>query len=700
MRILQFPSLNSEEFVSYLDLAGIYFVMAHDGAVRKKAEEDAYSKREKLILRGMIWWINRHKLNVALINRIEFRDTKVFTMIVEGSMKANVEHFTEEIKKQQAAINKPDSPDFEVAKLDKSWDELSKPAQNLDERMKLVFSSVAVLLQSQAIDDFYASMIVLHALLLSHLSIAQRRMPKITFDQVTEAQVHNALTRFAYVANSLLDDAEWSKALPDTEYESDLEDLVDGRLFKVVVNACRQGIALDRLPAEISDEFAQISTAVKSTCGHQLSLAKPDGESAEAFIEREEPQLSVEDLAVMPFSNTIFDKHLASIKVKGTAKAKPGKALKISKEMSHWHNHKRPLDPKLALAAQKPVSKWKNPLRKNQFYMSEMITYAASLTGASGKALAPETITVGAKKLPKVIEQEKLADDSTAKPEKGKSGGKKAKAPTKAELIIAANKEKKGNTESDKAFAAWLSVMKTFEEITDIQIRYTRAKTYLDGLDSAKTIFLAPDVNAYILQVLLIWWGKSCESNKKNEGYHIAALIWSTINRILSPKAEITKEIAVIVEKIVKLMGLPEAKPSKKQIMVERKLSFPFKFPGLKPEILSIGMTPHEFQLLHYGPYMDRATDAKPDARVASFEPDGWQRKVLDEIDGDRSVFVVAPTSAGKTFISFYAMEKVLRADDEGVLIYVAPTKALVNQIAAEVQARYVYKICSPFGSV
>jgi superfamily II RNA helicase len=83
---------------------------------------------------------------------------------------------------------------------------------------------------------------------------------------------------------------------------------------------------------------------------------------------------------------------------------------------------------------------------------------------------------------------------------------------------------------------------------------------------------------------------------------------------------------------------------------------------------------------------MDRMLDAKPDARVSSFVPDGWQRDVLDQLDANKSVFVVAPTSAGKTFISFYAMEQVLRAGNDDVLVYVAPTKALVNQIAAEVQ--------------
>lgn len=54
----------------------------------------------------------------------------------------------------------------------------------------------------------------------------------------------------------------------------------------------------------------------------------------------------------------------------------------------------------------------------------------------------------------------------------------------------------------------------------------------------------------------------------------------------------------------------------------------------------------------------------------------------------------------GKTFISFYAMKQILESNDDDVLVYVAPTKALVNQIAAEVQARFSKSFKYPGKSV
>ena len=256
--------------------------------------------------------------------------------------------------------------------------------------------------------------------------------------------------------------------------------------------------------------------------------------------------------------------------------------------------------------------------------------------------------------------------------------------------MIADNKERKGSTEADKIFMAWATVMKGFDTISDNQDRYIKTMTYLNNLDSTKTGHLEAEVNTYILQSLLSWWTKYCKDDNKLKGYHVVALIWTTVRSICTSSSPITKEIIQHVTKVCTLVGITDALTELSPSGADRKLSFAFEYTA-QPQILKIDITQTELQLDYCGPYMDRMLDAKPDARVSSFIPDGWQRDVLDQLDANKSVFVVAPTSAGKTFISFYAMEQILRADNDGVLVYVAPTKALVNQIAAEVQGMSKY---------
>jgi hypothetical protein len=93
-------------------------------------------------------------------------------------------------------------------------------------------------------------------------------------------------------------------------------------------------------------------------------------------------------------------------------------------------------------------------------------------------------------------------------------------------------------------------------------------------------------------------------------------------------------------------------------------------------------------QLSHMGPLMQKDTDSVPDSRV-SFRPDPWQVKVLNGIDSDKSLLVIAPTSSGKSFISFYAMERQLKRSENSVVIFVAPTVALVNQVQAEISLKF-----------
>ena len=136
------------------------------------------------------------------------------------------------------------------------------------------------------------------------------------------------------------------------------------------------------------------------------------------------------------------------------------------------------------------------------------------------------------------------------------------------------------------------------------------------------------------------------------------------------------------------------------------------------------GQTLYDFQMANMGPVLLRPKGA-PDNRVKRFQPDKWQKDLLDAVDEtgkwrrkcaelvkarrgltmraasdlvkekdglqSKSILVSAPTSSGKTFISFYAMEQILREPvlGEGIVVFVSPTKALVNQVEADLYARF-----------
>lgn len=253
---------------------------------------------------------------------------------------------------------------------------------------------------------------------------------------------------------------------------------------------------------------------------------------------------------------------------------------------------------------------------------------------------------------------------------------------------IAANKAKKDESAGDKIAGAWQVACKGFEADVDPRTRYRKAKDYLTNLKPDYREVIGAECELYLLSCLLQYWIAACRQKEQANRIQVAALIWSH-TRSIAGRGPLTKTINKCLEQTVKTLNLPPIPPTT-EAPADRKLAFTFALPT-KVESLSIELSSKDFQLLQCGPYLERSFDSRPDPRV-DFQPDGWQRKVLDSIDADESVFVVAPTSSGKTFISFYAMRKVLEADDDGVLVYVAPTKALVNQIAAEIQARYSKK--------
>lgn len=556
------------------------------------------------------------------------------------------------------------------------------------EREYLTVFCLSKMLNQGSIPPSLASAILLQAAFLKHLSLTRRRLPTVTLNNDGMTRYASYLSTFLDIASTMVGDPQWLEELADKIEERNAVDFVDGRLLKMVLHVLNDGEGLGWISEEVIGTFNLLVEELQSLCGVTLVLGEKHG-----FVTRVLPTPFVENtsddkknLTVLPFSNPVFDKHLASINIlvdSSTLVTDRLVSTTISREISHWHNAKRAIDPKKPFTSRQTYTRRWNPARSNQLYMAETMRYAASLSNVSGKILKPETISVGAK-----TTEEALAIDK--KKQVQKKINKEVKQ-TKAQLIIADNKAKKDDVEIPKMLAGWLMMKKEFDRISDPESRYFKAKFYLDNLESTKANILFPDVILYCMQALLAWWAISCRADQRQKGYHIAALLWNTIKEAGTRRDGITNATAVHIDRICTLTRLPQPSHFVRQENA-RPLTFKFEYPILKAETLFIDVPQQEFQLVHCGPYMDRNTDAYPDPRVRSFEPDGWQRKVLDELDANRSIFVVAPTSAGKTFISFYAMEMVLRADYEGVLVYVAPTKALVNQIAAEIQARFSKK--------
>eukprot|EP01083_Nonionella_stella_P268705 908624_1 len=120
---------------------------------------------------------------------------------------------------------------------------------------------------------------------------------------------------------------------------------------------------------------------------------------------------------------------------------------------------------------------------------------------------------------------------------------------------------------------------------------------------------------------------------------------------------------------------------------------------------ISIGLSYSRFQMEHCGAYMIRGVGSRPDPRVTGFYPDEWQVKLLDIVDKRYSGLIVAPTSSGKTFVSYYCMKEILQANksiknqtQKGIVIYVSPTKALTWQACADIYSKYgdVFGVLTP----
>ncbi|KAF7185809.1 putative helicase [Pseudocercospora fuligena] len=692
-----FTSWDAPEFIKYLEKTSPYFMMVHDGAqadekISRTANEDADSELslspDRIALRRMILAFVERGFNIALINGLEWRDTKVMTMVLESRRRSGKAGESAHLHSQHSAPPTLDASEY-----------VSKLQPGLTQRQRLAVLTIAAISRSNQSTEATARLsaaFLLHLALLAHTPLSARRVDVAKSDEEST----RFLNTVSSTAESILNSSTWSEVSAGSD--SDLLDLVDGRLFLTVV------AAKPSISSEVKATFDELLSALQTVSDAiKLELSAVAEQSGASKSEPPSSAPAKSTVRVLPFSNKVFDQHLDSIKLKidsGPEGPKTLAARKIFREVTHWHNAKRPIVQK-SVTAPNTVQEARKKARedkRNQLFMAEMRTYAASLTNAIGKSLEPETVIVGVPKQNTIKSatespaESDMSDSGSSAKSKGKPGAKKGGGKTaqknagKQAMLnnIAAAKAKKDEGTGDKIHGAWKVACQGFEADRDPRSRYRKAKQYLANIQPAWREVFGTEGELYLVNCLLLFWIDACRRKEQPGRQQVAALIWNHAKAIAqqSPLPKPIFKCLELTENTLKLPPLPAYSASP----VDRKLAFDFALPA-KAESLAISLPSTEFQLLECGPYLERSFDSKPDPRV-DFKPDGWQRKVLDTIDAEKSAFVVAPTSAGKTFISFYAMRKVLEADDDGVLVYVAPTKALVNQIAAEVQARYSKK--------
>lgn len=563
-------------------------------------------------------------------------------------------------------------------------------------------------MQQGTISGDEASAFLLHTAALQYFPLANRK-PSTTTDNIAQTLICS----FAETAASLLSNKELCEQLDALNLPVNLADLLDGFLLAALTrDACLRNTliankAVKKKYDSLLDTFVEAS---KNGFDGILPMSMTTDYQVSKDSARYRYSVSSKDQTVLPFKNAIFDKHLAPVGLKLEERFSNGAThdnAKIFQELSHWHNHRKTLALKTATQKLGYFAR-----RRNDLYMAEIHAYAASLTNAAAKVLEPETIVVNQRLQPsktqKALVQDTPVRSNQLEKEGCSKGGKKTSKPIKksgktmALEAAAAIKAAKTQSKGDIDAAHWKVKCKELCCQSNLQLRYLRTRDYCTRLRYDSLI--KPEVELYTIDCLLRIWMEGHKSTAVEAGESFAALIWNTFLELQKTKSGMTPEILASLGVILKVLKLPALRYEAEATSRPLEFTCVFNEPkisraSMNRNKLSIPGGAKMFQLEHCGPYLEREIGSAIDERVP-FRPDAWQRKVLDAIDENHSLFVVAPTSAGKTFISFYAMKQVLTNDDDGVIVYVAPTKALVNQIAAEIQARFSKSFKRPGKSV
>ncbi|UKZ72972.1 hypothetical protein TrVFT333_000609 [Trichoderma virens FT-333] len=651
-------------------------------------QEDA---KDATILRYIIRYLISLGKNVAIINSLKWKSSKAYAALLSKS------------PVQLAPLSIPMEFDSPFTPLFDQKNDCIQPMlielQHLTIRERLGITACQSLVKllkgnlvAQVSLDERIQAFLLHLAVLKHCTLLERQHwvgPQCGHLYPEDREFLRQVIELSW---RLLENDGWLASMNISENEWDLYDAIDGSLFHFMLESLRSS---QRLPSQIIQSWQHLWTAFRAgTDTHfpehlpqltNISDETPPGESNKLRV------------SALPFSHPVLDTFLKDIQLNESREIQDATSHYVFEDLHHWHNTKM-------LLPQRKIRKLGFFARQRmQKRIASVVAYSASLTNARGKLINPEIVVVKkVVKKPAVAHNLKNKDAQTKngslQPQaKSKKPGRHANKPGGKELALRAAQElqeQKALVKRDNTITLWGATCREIEREPSILTRYLKTLRFLNERSKADNIALGSEVHIYLCHLLGQLWAKAQTDVNADPrtGSHLIALIWKWLQEL--PTIGVSKAVAQAVQKLTLCLEMPS-------LVVAigdqtQKMSFKFDYGAFKSMNKSI-LSFRQMQLEFGAPYMDRRFDSQQDSRVP-FKPDAWQIKVLNSIDANNSLLVIAPTSAGKTFISFYAMKKVLEESDDGVLVYVAPTKALVNQIAAEVGARFTKTYSNPEG--
>ncbi|PNP52574.1 hypothetical protein THARTR1_06921 [Trichoderma harzianum] len=669
--VLEFNSFASKEFQDYLKGLPIHFVLCHDGV----ESEDV---KDTTILRYLIRRLISLGKNVAIINSLKWKSSKAYAPLLSKSP----------VRLPRVPVSPVfDSPftplygqDYECLQpmLAEPQDLTIRERLGITACLSLVGAPRDNLTDHDSLQERVQAFL-LHLAVLRHCTLLERQHwvgPQRCHPHPEDREF---LRHIIELSLMLLEIDEWITSMDVSESDWDLYDAIDGSLFHFMLESLRSS---QWLPSQIIQSWQHLWSAFR---------AGTDADFAEHL-----PQLTITSkenlqggsnslqVSALPFSHPVLDTFLKDIKLNESQEVQDASSNSVFEDLHHWHNTK-------LLIPQRKIQKLGFFARRNmQKRLASVVAYSASLTNARGKLINPEIVVV--KKTTAVHnfknKGSQKENGGLQSQSKSKKPGRQGNKPGGRESALRAAQEvqeQKALTKRDNAITLWATTCQEIDKEHSVLSRYLKTIKFLNERSKDDHVALGSEIHLYLCHLLGQLWAKAQKAVKvaPSAGLYLIALMWKWLQEL--PTIGVSKAVGKAVEKLTSCLEMPNLVVTVGD--QTQRMSFKFdysSFKNMKNSMLNF----RQMQLEFAAPYMDRRFDSRQDNRVP-FNPDAWQIKVLDSTDANNSLLVIAPTSAGKTFISFYAMKKVLEESDDGVLVYVAPTKALVNQIAAEIGARF-----------